>query len=106
METRRLKTHVDANWSHTVLICKKCQKKAKIGFGDSGSRKLSTYLRKKLGARKGRKSSVGVVEVSCLDICPKKGVVVIDSRHPKCWHLVNAATDLDQLAASLAGDSE
>lgn len=102
MAATGMKDHVVANWSHAVLVCRKCQKKAKLKYGKSGSRKLSTYLRKKLLAKKCRKSPIGVIEVGCLDICPKKGVVVIDSRAPQRWHLVNDRTDLDQLAMSLA----
>ena len=36
-----MKHHVDANWSHAVLVCKKCSKKLKGGFGPDGSQKLS-----------------------------------------------------------------
>lgn len=97
-----MKSHVDANWSHAVLICKKCQKKLKGGFGPDGKDRLAKALRKKLPARKGRKGRLGVVEVPCLDVCPKKAVMLVDSRRPDVWRIVRPGADLDMLAEELA----
>ena len=93
-----MKTEVRANWSHAVLVCKKCSKKqAKRGhkFGPRAKR-LAAALKHELGGGKGRKAPVGVVEVSCLDICPKKGVVVIDSRAPENWRIIDPEGDFEE----------
>lgn len=73
----------------------------KGGFGKKGKSTLSGELRKRLKPGKGRMASVGIVETSCLDICPKKGVVLVDSRSPGIWRIVSADADLDKLAAEL-----
>jgi len=98
-----MKTEVRANWSHAILVCKKCSKKqAKKGHGFGPQQKhLKAALKHELGAGKGRKSPVGVIEVSCLDICPKKGVVVIDSRAPDTWRILDPEGDFEAQAEPL-----
>jgi len=97
-----MKSQVRANWSHAILICRKCQKKMQAGFGPANEKRLGKALKRRLGGRKGRKGAVGIVEVPCLDICPKQGVVLIDSRSPHVWRIVRPGADLDQLASDLA----
>ena len=96
-----MKQQVDGNWSHAILVCKKCSKKLKGGFGDGGKTKLAAELRGRLGSGKGRKGRLGVVEVPCLDVCPKKAVMLVDSRQPGVWRIVRPDADLDVLAAEL-----
>ncbi|GMN01529.1 hypothetical protein MTsPCn3_02590 [Erythrobacter sp. MTPC3] len=99
-----MKTEIRSNWSHAILICKKCSKKAKkrgIAFG-SGQTALPKALKKELGTKKGRKSSLGIIEVSCLDICPKNGVVLIDSRTPAQWRIIGEGADIGELARQLS----
>ena len=98
-----MKTKVRSNWSHAVLVCKKCSKKLEKkgrGFGPDDKR-LSAALKRELGAGKGRKAQVGVIEVPCLDICPKGGVVVIDSRHPQDWRILTPDTPLAEAVEPL-----
>lgn len=90
-----MKTKVRANWSHAVLVCQKCSKKLEKkgrGFGPDGKR-LAATLKRELGAGKGRKAQVGVIEVPCLDICPKGAVVVVDSRRPQEWRILGPGAD-------------
>lgn len=96
-----MKGQVKASWSHAVLVCRKCSKKLDGGFGKKGDRRLAKELRKRLGAKKGRKGRIGVVEVPCLDVCPKKAVMLIDSRQPGVWHVVRPDADLDALVEAL-----
>ncbi|KPP90619.1 hypothetical protein [Erythrobacter sp. HL-111] len=93
-----MKTQVRSNWSHALLVCRKCSKKqAKKGRGFGPQRKrLAAALRRELGAGKGRKAAVGVIEVACLDICPKNGVVVIDSRAPGSWRIITPDADFEE----------
>lgn len=102
-----MKTEIRANWSHAILVCKKCQKRAKARFGPEGDPSLAKALKRRLPAGKGRKARLGVVEVPCLDICPKKGpkkgVVLIDTRHPERWHIVRDDADIDRLAEDMTG---
>lgn len=97
MTARRVK----ARWSNTVLVCRKCSKKVKGGFGPDGDKPLSKALRKHLQLGKGRKASAGIIEVGCLDVCPKGAVTVVDARHPDMWLLVRPRANLDALAHEL-----
>lgn len=96
-----MKSAVAASWNHALLICAKCQKKLGGGFGKGGKRKLSKELKASLRTGKGRKGSVGIVEVPCLGICPKKAVMLIDSRRPDVWRIVRAGADVEALADEL-----
>jgi len=98
MTARRVK----AGWSNAVLVCRKCSKKLKGGgFGPDGDKPLAKALRKHLQLGKGRKSGAGILEVGCLDVCPKRAVTVIDARHPDQWLIVRPAANLDVLAHEL-----
>lgn len=98
MTQRRVK----ARWANTVLVCKKCSKKLKRGgFGRDGDRTLAKALRRHLQLGKGPKSAAGIVEVSCLDVCPKRAVTVVDARHPDQWLIVRPGANLDMLAHEL-----
>lgn len=72
-----------SGWDGVVLVCGKCSKKVGGGFGDKGRTPLAKALRKIVG--KGRRASVGVVEVKCLKLCPKGAVTVVDGRNPARW---------------------
>ena len=55
----------------TVLVCGKCARKLKGGFGPDGGKPLRKALKRELKSGAwGRK--VRVVETSCLDLCPKR----------------------------------
>ena len=101
-----MKTEIRSNWSHAILVCRKCSKKQVKrgqGFGAKNG-PLAKALKKELGAGKGRKAKLGIVEVPCLDICPKRGVVLVDTRAPDQWRIVGPDADLRQLADELAGE--
>ncbi|ANK12307.1 (2Fe-2S) ferredoxin domain-containing protein [Erythrobacter neustonensis] len=98
-----MKTKIRANWSHAVLVCAKCSKKLDkkdLGFGPDDKR-LAAALKRELGAGKGRKAAVGVIEVPCLDICPKGGVVVIDSRRPEEWRIITPDAPFEEAVEAL-----
>ncbi|MBD2841847.1 (2Fe-2S) ferredoxin domain-containing protein [Erythrobacter rubeus] len=98
-----MKTEIRSNWSHAILVCKKCGKKAaKRGAAFGTDRKsLPKALKRELGAKKGRKSPLGIVEVGCLDVCPKKGLIMVDSRTPGQWRIVREDADIAELAKQL-----
>lgn len=102
VEARRLKTHIASNWDHAVLVCRKCSKKLDGGFGADGKQKLAKALRRHLSLGKGPKAGAGIVEVSCLGICPKGAVTVVNGAASREWLLVRPGADLDELARELA----
>lgn len=80
---------VKADWNEVVLVCRKCSKKLKGGFGEDGDQKLAKVLRKAIGAKgKGRKALAAVIEVDCLNVCPKGGVVAVKASTPREWAVV------------------
>ena len=97
----RLKTQVRSNWSNAVLVCSKCSKRVKGGFGPKGKAPLAKALRKHLHLKKGRKAAAGIVEVKCLGVCPRGAVTLVDSAKPHQWLLVEPGADLDELAAEI-----
>ena len=97
MTTRRAK----ARWSNAVIICRKCSKKVKGGFGPEGKQTLAKALRKHLQLGKGPKSGAGIMEIGCVDLCPKGAVTVIDGRTPDQWLVVRPGANLDGLAHEL-----
>ena len=96
-----LKTRVRSNWARTVLVCAKCSKKIGGGFGPKGKTSLAEALRTEIGAGKGRKSPVGIVEVKCLGVCPKRAVTVVDGARSREWMLVPEGSDVAAVAEAL-----
>ncbi len=97
---------VKADWRDVVLVCRKCAKKLEGGFGADGDETLAKALRHSLDAGerrkpKTRRREVAVVEVGCLDICPRKGVVALRAAEPGRWIIVPEGADLDDVADRL-----
>ncbi|MGI4732121.1 MAG: hypothetical protein ACRYFW_10260 [Janthinobacterium lividum] len=96
-----MKAQVASDWSRVLLVCAKCSKKVGRAFGADGDETLARALRAELGAAKGRKASAGVVEVKCLDVCPKGAVVTLDAARPERWLLVKAGTPAAEVMSAL-----
>ncbi|KQS01399.1 hypothetical protein ASG11_17110 [Sphingomonas sp. Leaf357] len=92
---------VRSDWSRALLVCGKCSKKLDGGFGPKGRESLAKALRRHLGLEKGRRAAMGVIEVKCLGICPKRAVTVIDADDPHAWRLVDEGADLDAVVETL-----
>ena len=96
---------VKADWRDVVLVCRKCSKKLDGGFGSDGEQVLVKALRKGLatsagaayGKVKARRRDIAVIEVGCLDICPKKAVVVLKGSDPKSIVLVPVGAEVDDV---------
>ena len=93
METRGLRT-IRSDWADTILVCKKCSKKLGGGFGPKGKTPLAKALRQELHVKKGRKGALGIIEVTCLGICPKGAVTVVNGAKPGEWMLVSEGADI------------
>src|SRR3546814_16519030 len=73
-----------AGWQDVILVCRKCSKRQGGGCGPQGGKPLAKALRKHLGVKKGRKASVGIVEVGCLGVCPKDAVTLVKIGRASC----------------------
>jgi predicted metal-binding protein len=88
---------VKAEWREVVLVCRKCSRKLDGGFGEDGDQKLAKALRKALGVKgKGlnRKTGAAVIEVDCMDVCPKGAVVAVRASAPRDWVVAPRGTPI------------
>ncbi len=100
---------VKSNWTDVILVCRKCSKKLDGGFGEKGDQRLAKLLRKAFAdpavsdgkKAKGRKARMGVVEVDCLDICPKGAVVTVRASRPQDWRMVPHGMATDEVIRQL-----
>lgn len=105
MEADRVKKIIRANWERALLVCGKCSGKLGGGFGAKGRTPLTKALRKELGFGKGRRARIGLTEVKCLGVCPRRAVVAIDTAAPRSWHVIPAGTDVAEVARTLLGNA-
>ncbi len=78
---------VVTGWTDTLLICRKCSKKLHGGFGGDGRETLRQAVRGALKAS-GRRGQVGIIEVGCLKICPKRAVTTARASQPGILTLI------------------
>ncbi len=74
------------------MICGKCSRKLKGGFGKKGKHNLADVLKDAL-KEAGRRRELRVVEVSCLGLCPKRAVTVVSSARPNQVLAILEGTD-------------
>ena len=97
-----MKRRVRADWQALVLVCAKCTRKLRGGFGEDGRTPLAKALRRAAGGKgKGRKAPLGIYEVPCLKVCPKRAVTVVHGAEPGRWLIVAAGTPAVEVAAGL-----
>jgi len=96
-----LKDHVRSDWAGVLLACAKCSRKMGGGFGPDGRQSLAKALRRASGGGTKRRAPLGVVEVKCLGVCPKRAAVLVDAAQPGRWHLVPPGRDAGELLGEL-----
>jgi hypothetical protein len=90
--------NVSAKWDEVLLVCRKCSRKVHGGFGKDGDKRLEKALKSALKSQ-GRYK---VVPVSCLDICPKNAVCLVQASAPSTVHLVPPGTPMEEVVGRLA----
>jgi predicted metal-binding protein len=90
-------------WRMVVLVCRKCGKRQKGGFGEKRHDTLKTHLRQALRAA-GRRRDVRVIETSCLGVCPKHGVTALNASRPQTLHIVPIGIEAEAALRRLLGD--
>jgi len=96
-----LKAHIRSDWAGVLLACGKCSRKLRGGFGPDDRDTLADALRRASGGGRKRRAPLGVVEVKCLGVCPRRAVVLVDAARPDRWHLVQPGRDVSGLLAEL-----
>jgi predicted metal-binding protein len=89
------------HWRDAVLVCKKCSKKLGGGFGPGKRTSLRKLLRKTLKLKKGRKAALGVVEVGCFDLCPKRAVTIALGSRPRTLYVIPRGAAAEDIVETL-----
>ena len=92
---------IPAPWDGVALVCKKCSRKLGGGFGRKGKQDLSKVLRATL-KETGRRRALRVIEVGCLNLCPKRAVTVIGPALPGQVLAVPEGTDPAAVLAAIS----
>ena len=90
-----------SKWRESVLICRKCSKKLRGGFGKKGMRTLRGLLKDVYGDAKGRRAELGIVEVPCFKLCPKRAVSVALGTKPGMLFEVAEGTAVEHVLEAL-----
>jgi hypothetical protein len=91
-------------WRDVVILCRKCGKKRRGGFGPKRKQTLKDTLRQALRDI-GRRRQVRVMETSCLGICPKDGVTALNAIRPGTIHVIPVGSDGATAVRTLLGDN-
>ncbi len=90
-----------SKWRESVLVCRKCSKKLRGGFGRKGKRTLPGMLKEVYGDAKGRRAEIGIVEVPCFKLCPKRAVSVALGSKPGVLFEVREGTAVEDILEAL-----
>ena len=90
-------------WREVFIICRKCGKKLRGGFGAKGKESLKDVLRQAL-RDSGQRRQVRIMETSCLGICPKHGVTALNASRPGTIHVIPRGSDGPEAVGTLLGD--
>ena len=87
---------VATGWTDALLICRKCSRKLDGGFGEDGKETLRRALRGALRAS-GQRGQIGLIEVACLGVCPKRAVTTARASQPGSLLIVPEGMPVDRL---------
>ena len=91
---------IPTGWSDTVLICRKCSKKLKGGFGADGDDTFKQAVRRALRDA-GKRGAVGLLDAGCFGICPKRAVTISVASRPYELLVVPEGGALNEFVATL-----
>lgn len=94
---------VKSDWQQVILVCRKCSRKLDGGFGPDGDLSLAKALRRELphGGIARKKTRQAVIEIGCLDVCPKGAVVAVGADTPEEWLVIPRGTPIAEVAEKL-----
>ena len=97
--------NVQTGWTDAFLICRKCSRKLDGGFGPDGELSLRRAMRGALRAS-GQRGQLGLIEVACLGVCPKRAVTTARASQPGTLLIVPVGTPPERLLESTASNAE
>ncbi len=89
-------------WRTVILVCRKCGKKLKGGFGPKRKDDLRAELRQALRGA-GPRRVVKIIETGCFGVCPKHAVTVLNATSPGVLHVIPAGTQPEAALRTLLG---
>jgi len=92
-------------WKTVILLCGKCARKMKGGYGSKGKDTLRTVLRGAIRV-KGQRRDVRIIETRCMGICPKKAVTALNASHPDRILTIPKGAAEDEAMGQLMSDAE
>ncbi len=87
---------LETGWTDAILICRKCSKKLDGGFGIDEDDTLKQALRAALRAT-GQRGQVGLIEVGCLGVCPKRAVTTLRASQPGQMVIIPKGSQVEHL---------
>ncbi len=101
-----LKNYVVPWEGNLLLACKRCQKKLRKSRHSAGFAKVKKWIKAR-GRKEKSAIELRVIEVPCLKICPKNGVVVCSQAQlaasPARFSIVRSEKQLESLYRSSCG---
>ncbi len=97
---------VKTGWNDVLLICKKCSKKLDGGFGEDGTTTLRKAIRDRL-RENGQRGQVGLIDVRCFGVCPKRAVTVVRASNPSELLVIPVGVPIDTvLSPGIRGEPD
>ena len=91
------------HWHDVIILCRKCGRKRRGGFGPRQKQTLKDVLRQEL-RNIGERRGVRVMETSCLGVCPKDAVTALNATTPGTIHVIPIGSDGTAAVTILLGD--
>jgi predicted metal-binding protein len=89
-------------WKTVVLLCGKCARKFKGGYGPKGKDPLRLALRTALKDA-GHRREVRIIETRCMGVCPKRAVTMLNASRPDTLCVVPAGTAMEEIMPLIGG---
>jgi predicted metal-binding protein len=90
-----LKTYTSPWAGEIILACRKCQKKLKGNDAMYPLAKLAKTVKRQ--NKRNPERTLEIVNVSCMNLCPKDGVAVCDPCNPTRLAILRHAEDIERL---------
>ena len=87
-------------WNTVILLCGKCARKLKGGYGRKSKETLHAVLQTELKTM-GDKREFRVIETRCMGICPKKAVTALNASVPTRILTIPQGTEAAEALAQL-----
>lgn len=103
MPTKPVSLSRTTPWRDVIVLCRKCGKKRRGGFGPKRKQTLKETLRQTL-REIGQRRQVRVMETECLGLCPKNGITALNATRPGTIHVIPVGSDGTAAVRTLLGD--